>query len=330
VDLLDPSLHGAAWHARADALRDAHGAVVRRGEQVWVLGYEVARAVLEDPGRFTSWHGTRPGMRRAEEEPRTLHNLDPPAHCELRAAVAPLFATTAARGVVGALGERFEVVADVAVPMANGVLADLLGIDEAVARELGRRSAVVHDEGSPEAHGALFDLVDEVVSLDLALPDDVRRRVTRLLVQAGWATTVDAIAGAMVALDGRRVIATRAATEELLRVSSPIRQFARTATVSTQLGGVEVAAGEQVVVFFAAANRDGGVFRDPQRLDLRRRPNRHLAFGAGPHRCPGAHLARSRLSDVLAALAGRTVHVEEARARDAELLRYRMARVRTA
>ena len=70
-----------------------------------------------------------------------------------------------------------------------------------------------------------------------------------------------------------------------------------------QLGDVTVRAGEKVVLWYLAANRDERVFGDPLRFDVRRSPNRHVGFGGGgPHFCLGANLARSELKAFFAEL----------------------------
>jgi cytochrome P450 len=82
------------------------------------------------------------------------------------------------------------------------------------------------------------------------------------------------------------------AVEELLRYESPVHLTARIATTPVEVGGVPIAAGEQVVVLVSAANRDPAVFADPETLDIARADNRHLSFSAGMHYCLGAALAR--------------------------------------
>ena len=89
------------------------------------------------------------------------------------------------------------------------------------------------------------------------------------------------------------------AVEELIRYVSPVHQFRRTATRDVVLGDQHVRAGDKVVMWFSAANRDPSVFRDPHRLDLLRSPNPHVAFGIGPHFCLGAHLARLEAAEML-------------------------------
>jgi cytochrome P450 len=82
------------------------------------------------------------------------------------------------------------------------------------------------------------------------------------------------------------------AVEEILRYDNPLHYFRRTATADTELRGVEIAAGDKVVMFYTSANRDEDVFDDPQRFDIRRSPNPHLSFGIAEHFCLGVHLAR--------------------------------------
>ncbi|MFB9905609.1 cytochrome P450 [Allokutzneria oryzae] len=92
------------------------------------------------------------------------------------------------------------------------------------------------------------------------------------------------------------------AVEEVLRWASPTMHFGRTALVDVELGGQRFAAGDVVTLWHSSANRDETVFTAPDRFDLRRSPNKHIAFGHGPHFCLGAQLARIEIAEVLAAL----------------------------
>jgi cytochrome P450 len=85
------------------------------------------------------------------------------------------------------------------------------------------------------------------------------------------------------------------AVEELLRLDGSFICIGRTARHDTELGGRRVQAGERVMIYWASANRDVDEFGDPDTFDLDRAVNRHLAFGAGPHRCAGSNLARMNL-----------------------------------
>jgi cytochrome P450 len=83
--------------------------------------------------------------------------------------------------------------------------------------------------------------------------------------------------------------------EEALRWATPASNFMRYALHPVELSGVPIAEGDAVVAYLASANRDAEVFPDPDVFDIRRRPNRHLAFGVGHHYCVGSHLARLAL-----------------------------------
>ncbi len=80
--------------------------------------------------------------------------------------------------------------------------------------------------------------------------------------------------------------------EQSLRLYAPVTALARTATCDTEVAGQTIHAGERILLLFGSANRDAAVFDDPDEFHLDRRDGRHLAFGIGPHRCIGSHLAR--------------------------------------
>ncbi len=129
-----------------------------------------------------------------------------------------------------------------------------------------------------------------------------------LLLVAGNETTRNALTGSMHLLiehpDARRELLAHpekipAAVEELLRLTSPVVSFLRTATRDTELRGRKVEKGQQVLMLYPSANRDESVFPEPDRLDIDRHPH-HLAFGIGNHFCLGANLARMELRVALA------------------------------
>lgn len=80
--------------------------------------------------------------------------------------------------------------------------------------------------------------------------------------------------------------------EQSLRLYAPVTALARTVTRDTEVAGQPIRAGERILLLFGSANRDGAVFEDPDEFHLDRRDGRHMAFGIGPHRCIGSHLAR--------------------------------------
>ena len=91
------------------------------------------------------------------------------------------------------------------------------------------------------------------------------------------------------------------AIEEMLRFSTPVMQFRRTATRDTKIGDQPIRRGDKVVVYYGAANRDPEMFTDPDRFDIGR-TTPHLAFGTGTHFCAGSHMARLEMRVTLAAL----------------------------
>ena len=106
--------------------------------------------------------------------------------------------------------------------------------------------------------------------------------------------------------------ATPTAIEEALRLGSPVSHFMRYAVTDTEVRGTKIKAGQAVVSWLGAANRDEEVFRDAETFDLRRRPNKHLAFGIGPHYCVGHTVARVTLRILFNELLSRFTDFEPA------------------
>ena len=122
-----------------------------------------------------------------------------------------------------------------------------------------------------------------------------------LLAVAGNETTRNLIAGGMLALiehpeQRARLLANPSlmptAVEEMLRWVSAVIEFRRTATRDTELRGRKIGAGDKVIIYYISANRDEDVFPEPDRFDVGRTPNDHIAFGIGEHFCLGSNLAR--------------------------------------
>jgi cytochrome P450 len=151
------------------------------------------------------------------------------------------------------------------------------------------------------------DLVSTILAADLdgeALTEEEILVFCQLLLAAGNETTRNATSGGMLALvenpDQRaRLLADPSlipsAVEEILRYVSPVMHMARLTTRATEVGGRPIRAGEWVIIWYPSANRDEAVFPDPNRFDVGRTPNEHLAFGFGEHFCLGAGLARLEL-----------------------------------
>src|ERR1700676_385879 len=121
------------------------------------------------------------------------------------------------------------------------------------------------------------------------------------LLNAGHETTTNLIGNGLVALsenpdEKKRLIENpgliKTAVEEILRFESSNQLGNRMTTAQVEFGGITLAAGTPVTLCIGAANRDPQQFTDPETLDIGRTPNRHLAFGTGPHQCAGMALAR--------------------------------------
>jgi cytochrome P450 len=140
-----------------------------------------------------------------------------------------------------------------------------------------------------------------------------------IIATAGHDTTSATISGGLRALidnpaerkrlcDRPELMAT--AIEEMIRWVTPVKEFMRTATEDTAVRGVPIAAGESVYLAYVSGNRDEEVFDDPLRFDVRREPNKHLAFGYGVHFCLGAALARMEINSFFTELLPRLKSIE--------------------
>jgi cytochrome P450 len=140
-----------------------------------------------------------------------------------------------------------------------------------------------------------------------------------IIATAGHDTTSAVISGGMQALvqHPEQCLRLRTdtslmplATEEMIRWVSPVTGMMRTATTDTTVRGVPIAAGESVLLSYVSANRDEEAFTDPDRFDIGREPNKHLAFGHGVHFCLGAALARLEINSFFSELIPRLDSVE--------------------
>lgn len=132
-----------------------------------------------------------------------------------------------------------------------------------------------------------------------------------LLIAAGNDTTRNAFSGGVAALiehpEQRDLLMKNPdlvpeAVEEILRWTSPVGHFLRTATEDYDLVGHKIAAGDTVALFYPSANRDEQIFKNPYEFNIRRTPNAHLTFGFGSHFCLGTNLARAELKAALKAI----------------------------
>jgi cytochrome P450 len=151
------------------------------------------------------------------------------------------------------------------------------------------------------------------------LTDTDRLNLYATLAGAGHDTTKAAIAGGLLALiehpdELDRLTADLnlmpTAVEEMIRWTTPVKEFMRTATEDTVIRGTPIAAGQSVYLAYASGNRDGDVFDQPFRFDVGRNPNGHLGFGAGVHFCLGAALARMEMASFFTELLPRLRSIE--------------------
>lgn len=106
-------------------------------------------------------------------------------------------------------------------------------------------------------------------------------------------------------------VAVETAVDEVLRWASPTMHFGRSVVHETELHGVRLRPGEIVTLWHASGNRDERVFERPGEFDLGRTPNKHMAFGYGPHFCVGSYLAKVEISELLIALRDFTTGFEQ-------------------
>jgi cholest-4-en-3-one 26-monooxygenase len=249
--------------------------------------------------------------------PRRVADLTDRIHDRVDAIFASLQGRTSA-----------DLVHDLAVWLPLHVIADLVGVPEEDRRQVfewteitfGFDPAVTAAERA-EAALAMYAYADGLCEARRAEPrDDLMsvllaaeidgEKLTQLqidlffllLQNAGSETTRNLVTTGTLALlqhpdQAARLRADLAALpvaiEELLRYVTPVMQFCRTAVADTEIAGQPIAAGDRVVLVYSSANRDERAFAAPDRVDLGRQPNDHVAFGAGgPHFCLGASLAR--------------------------------------
>ncbi|MBU1359007.1 MAG: cytochrome P450 [Gammaproteobacteria bacterium] len=173
--------------------------------------------------------------------------------------------------------------------------------------------ARLYQERLKEPRDDMMSWLMEVQRGDSSLtPDDVLYSCM-LILNAGHETTQIMIGNTVAALlqndQWQRLAAEpqliKTAIEECLRFNGPMKGTMRAAAEDLTIGGVDVKKGDRVLLLMAAANRDPAQFADPERLDIARNPNPHLAFGHGIHFCLGAPLARLEVEIGLAEMARR-------------------------
>ncbi len=233
--------------------------------------------------------------------------------------------------------ESFELVGEFAVPLQSYALAHLLGLPESEAEEwIGWGTHVFRDVLEGESDGTAVDVyiakaIDRASGGEdffsaLKTAEFGGRRLTReeisgfanLTFAGGRDTVIHSISSVIAHLaenpldlaflrdDPKRAVL---ATEEFFRVISPLTHIGRVCPVATTVHGAAVPEAGRVSLCWAAANRDPTVFDKPDEIRLDRKPNPHVAFGAGAHFCLGAAHARLIIRELLQQIAATTTEI---------------------
>jgi cytochrome P450 len=254
-------------------------------------------------------------------------------------------------------GERFDLVEDLAIPLPVTLIAEMLGVEPERQRDFKHWSDEVirattgpgrSDPFAPrfvDAMTALLPYVKQIAETRKRAPSDdlvslivselqgetalTIREVVQfavLLLVAGNETTTNLIGNAATALlDHPAELARLArdpslvpgAVEEALRFDAPVQVVLRTATQDVEIAGMRIPKGAYVAALLGSANRDERRFPDPDRFDVARNPQGHVAFGFGKHFCLGASLARLETRVALEALAPELLRLERQGPREA-------------
>jgi len=250
--------------------------------------------------------------------PASIAAIEP----RVQAIVTDLLDAAEARGT-------FDVIADFAIPLPATVIAELLGVPTAdlprfkrwsdhfvvildsweeisfpeLEASMAEFSAYVRDLAAQRRVEPRNDLLSALVAHhdgDVLTEDELVSTVI-LLIAAGHETTTNLIGNGLFTLLATPAERARlradpglgaSAVEEVLRFESPVQVTFRVAGEALPDVDARIQPGQEVMLALAAGNRDPAAFEDPDRFDVGRSPNRHLAFGLGPHFCIGAPLAR--------------------------------------
>lgn len=334
--------------------------------------YKLMREILRDTTRFSSMDSQRTDAIRPPpdavvalrkdmlQQVHTLVTNDPPDHTRVRAMVNEPFRPRNIQALIEPITEiindtidrfvdtgKFDAVTDLAIPIPIAVIADMLGVDRAMAGKIKDWSdasveplgMMISDERLIECTRLVKEfqefMRDELEARRQAPRDDLLTQLVQARDDAGQAfsmaemisltsqflvagneTTTNGIAAGVQLLvdnpeqqrllrdDPSRI---RVFINEVLRLESPVQGLFRIVTEDTTLAGVTLPKGARIMMRFAAANRDGSKFDNPDQLDVtRHNAGSNVAFGAGIHHCIGANLAREEMVQTFDLLLQRT------------------------
>ncbi|MCB1647446.1 MAG: cytochrome P450, partial [Pseudomonadales bacterium] len=239
-----------------------------------------------------------------------------------------------------------DFVTDIAGEMPSYVIAEMVGLPLEDGRKLYELTETIHtapemlpENAIPQAVMKMFEYGTQVMQEKRAHPtNDLASKLLHsevdgrkmddidfllffmLLIDAGGDTTRNLVAGGMLSMlenpDQLNWLTENlpdriaSARDELLRYTSPVIYMRRTAKQDTVLRGQQIKAGDKVVMYYGAANRDAEVFDNPEALNLGRTPNKHLAFGGGAHVCLGQWFARLEIDALLMEVLARMKNME--------------------
>ena len=306
--------------------------------------------VMTDPPKHTSYRklvnkGFTPRMVRRLEDAfrlRTTAILDqvtPAGRCDFVTSVAAELPLMAIAEIVGVPQDERDKLFDWSNRTIGGNDDEYSGGADGDSTDAMMEMAVyAHELTDRKRQTPADDLWTRLTEAVVTMEDGSRVELTEierdlfftLLIIAGNETTRNAISKGMIAffehpdqwqrwLEHPEMADTM--VDEVLRYTSPVNFFRRTATADTELGGQHIEAGQKVLLWYPSGNRDEAQFQDPQSFDIGRTPNHHMAFGAGgAHYCLGANLAKIEIQIIFEELARRIPDIRL----DGEIQRLRM------
>ncbi|MPZ67763.1 MAG: cytochrome P450 [Pseudonocardiaceae bacterium] len=231
---------------------------------------------------------------------------------------------------------QVELVEALSVPVPLDVITQLYDLGPQQAQEIREYSLEFLEHASDEQGRAVIDRVcaywvsvfeqrraepgDDFISEllrineDLGVNDETLANMMFILTYAGHDSTALGLSNVLLYLaehpeaqqrliDDPKLIPM--AIDEILRYETPLHWFPRLLTKAASLAGQQMAEGQRIILLYASANRDASVFENPDEVVIDRKPNRHLAFGAGIHSCPGMPLAKAEIRIVVQTLLDR-------------------------